>query len=142
MDERLAHLLSRLRERFPADVDVAEVEAYLSSEGYDRRQIGEIVSALMSEVSPRLGGRSPVAQVSMPFRIIGPHEMGRFTPEAWGHLLSLASGGLITAAEMEAVIDRATSQIEGRINLEDLRQLMESGGFDEFGPAPDHLTVH
>lgn len=142
MDERLAHLLSQLRDRFPADVDVAEVEAYLSSEGYDRRQIGEIVSALMSEVSPRLGGRSPVVQTSMPFRVIGPHELGRFSPEAWGHLLSLSSGGLITAAELEAVIDRAMSQLEGRIALEDLRQLMESGGFDEFGPAPDHLTVH
>ena len=46
MDDRLADLLSILRERFAADANVEEVEAFLSYEGYDRRQIGEILSLL------------------------------------------------------------------------------------------------
>ena len=36
-------MVDDLRVRFAADTDVVEVEAYLSSQGYDRRQIGEIV---------------------------------------------------------------------------------------------------
>ena len=146
MDDRLAHLISRLRERFSADADVAEVEAYLSSEGYDRRQIGEIVLAYLTENIPgpenHSDDRKEVGHTSMPFRVLGPHENGRFSTEAWGHLLSLSSAGLLTSTELEGIIERAMSQLEGRIALDDLRSLMESGGYDEFGPAPDHVTIH
>jgi uncharacterized protein Smg (DUF494 family) len=145
MDDRKSHLITRLRERFSADTDVAEVEAYLSSEGYDRRQIGEIVLAYLTENCPGDPHRSETGQVgqsSMPFRVLGPHENGRFTTEAWGHLLSLSSAGLLTSTELEGIIERAMSQLEGRIALDDLRSLMEAGGYDEFGPAPDHVTIH
>lgn len=150
MDDRIAHLLSRIRQRFQADADVSEVEAFLSSEGLDRREIGEIVSAWVSEISPSMQSnevlpgddRPGAVQTSMPFRVLGPHERGRFSPEAWGHLLSLSGAGLVTSAELEGVIDRALTQIDGRIALDDLRTLMDSGGFDEFGPAPDHVTIH
>ncbi|MFN8665800.1 MAG: DUF494 family protein [Gemmatimonadaceae bacterium] len=143
MDERLAHLLTRLRERFPADTDVAEVEAYLSSEGYNRREIGEIVSAWVADIPPVADPRpSPVGSSSVPFRVLGPHERGRFTTEAWGHLLSLSHAGLVTPTELEGVIDRALSQVDGRIALDDLRALMESGGPDELGLPPDHVTIH
>ena len=46
MDDRWVPLVEDLRERFAADSDVIEVEAYLSSQGYNRRQIGEILSLL------------------------------------------------------------------------------------------------
>ncbi len=146
MDDRMAHLISRLRERFSADTDVAEVEAYLSSEGYDRSQIGEIVIAYLTEFPSQAEAASledaNVGRSTLPFRVLGPHEIGRFTTDAWGHLLSLSSAGLLTSTELENIIERATSQIEGRISLDDLRSLMESGGYDEFGPAPDHVTIH
>ncbi|MEO6444070.1 MAG: DUF494 family protein [Gemmatimonadaceae bacterium] len=148
--DRIAHLLTKLRKRFPADVELTEVEAFLSSEGYNRREIGEIVSAWASDIAPAdasagetsSGDRPSAVTSSMPFRVLGPHERGRFAPDAWGHLLSLAGAGLLTSAELEGVIDRALTQLDGRIALEDLRTLMDSGGFDEFGPAPDHVTIH
>ncbi|MEP7383814.1 MAG: DUF494 family protein [Gemmatimonadota bacterium] len=142
MDERWAHLLSQLRERFPADADVTDVEAFLSSEGYDRREIGEIVSVWAADLSPERPARSSSSQTSMPFRVLGPHERGRFSTEAWGHLLAMASAGLMNGAELEGVIERALSQVDGRIALDDLRSLMESGGYDDFGPPPDHVTIH
>jgi hypothetical protein len=77
----------------------------------------------------------------MTFRIMGPHERGRFAPEAWGHLLSLSGAGLLNPSELEQLIDRAMAQIEGRIALDDLRSVMEGAGYDD-GPAPDHPTVH
>lgn len=72
----------------------------------------------------------------MTFRVMGPHERGRFAPEAWGHLLSLSRSGALNAAEFEAVIDRALAQIDGRIALDDLRALMEGAGFEDPGSSP------
>jgi uncharacterized protein Smg (DUF494 family) len=79
----------------------------------------------------------------MSIRILGPHERGRFAPEAWGHLIALRAGGLLTAAELEHVIERALGQIEGRIALDDIRSLIESAGFGQgTGNGPDQMTVH
>ncbi len=78
----------------------------------------------------------------MTFRVMGPHERGRFSPEAWGHLLSLSGAGVLTGAELEHVIERAMAQIDGRIAVDDLRALMEGSGYDESGPASDRVTVH
>ena len=77
----------------------------------------------------------------MTFRVLGPHERGRFAPEAWGHLLSLNGAGVINAAELEQLIERAMTQIDGRIALDDLRSLMEGAGYDDEA-SPDHGTIH
>jgi Smg protein len=83
----------------------------------------------------------PLEDIAMTFRVLGPHERGRFAPEAWGHLLSLNGSGVLNAAELEHVIERAMTQIDGRIALDDLRSLMEGAGYDEDGGS-DHTTVH
>jgi len=142
MDDRLADLLSMLRERFAADADVEEVEAFLSYEGYDRRQIGEILSLLFSEIPIRSTGTQSVVHDHMTFRVMGPHERGRFAPDAWGHLLTLSGSGALSSAELEHFIERALVQLDGRIALDDLRALMEGAGYDPSGPPPDHATVH
>ena len=77
----------------------------------------------------------------MTFRILGPHERGRFSPEAWGQLLALARTGAISPLELEQLIERALVQIDGRITLDDLRVLVEGAGI----PAPANEgreTVH
>jgi Smg protein len=78
----------------------------------------------------------------MTFRVLGPHERGRFAPEAWGHLLALSGAGLLNAAELEQVIERAMLHLEGRIALDDLRALMESAGLGDSGTLPDPGTLH
>jgi hypothetical protein len=77
----------------------------------------------------------------MTFRILGPHERGRFSPEAWGQLLALSRTGAVTPSELEQLIERALVQIDGRIALDDLRALVEGAGL----PAPvaeGRETVH
>lgn len=78
----------------------------------------------------------------MTFRVLGPHEWGRFAPEAWGHLLRLADSGAMTPEVLEQVIERALLQFEGRIALEDLRSLIEVAGLDEAMPGLDQVNVH
>ena len=78
----------------------------------------------------------------MTFRVMGPHERGRFAPEAWGHLLALNGSGVLNAAELEHVIERALTQIDGRIALDDLRALMESVGLPDDGAAGGKTTIH
>jgi uncharacterized protein Smg (DUF494 family) len=79
---------------------------------------------------------------SMSFRVLGPHERGRFAPEAWGHLLALSGSGAIDATELEQIIERALVQFDGRIALDDLRALMEGSGFGEMGAASESQTIH
>ena len=78
----------------------------------------------------------------MTFRVLGPHERGRFAPEAWGHLMTLSSTGLVSAEELESLIERALAQIDGRIALDDLRALMEGVGYIDDGLGGDNVTVH
>jgi Smg protein len=78
---------------------------------------------------------------------MGPHERGRFAPEAWGHLMSLSGSGVINGAELEHIIERAMSQIDGRIALEDIRSIVEGVGWDDSGNsggggANENGTVH
>ena len=60
----------------------------------------------------------------MTIRVLGPHERGRFAPEAWGHLLALTGAGALNPAELEQVIERALLQIDGRVGVEELRILL------------------
>ncbi|HJQ19814.1 MAG TPA: DUF494 family protein [Gemmatimonadaceae bacterium] len=77
----------------------------------------------------------------MSFRILGPHERGRFAPEAWGQLLALSRSGTVTPSELEQLIERALVQIDGRIALDDLRALVEGAGIA--APAAEGSeTVH
>jgi len=77
----------------------------------------------------------------MTFRILGPHERGRFAPEAWGQLLALSRTGTLTSSELEQIIERALVQIDGRIALDDLRALVESAGLS--APVSEgRETVH
>ena len=145
MNERLSGLLAFLRERFAPGTDAAEVEAFLSSQGYDGRQIGEILALYLADPSPAsdAGETAATGLVSMPIRVQGPHERGRFAPDAWGHLLSLTGAGLLTGGELEHVIERALTHIDGRIALDDLRSLMEGGAYDDSAPSPSGgVTIH
>ena len=76
------------------------------------------------------------------FRVMGPHERGRFAPDAWGHLLSLNGSGAINGLELEHIIERALIQFEGRIALDDLRGLLEGTGLDDSSASGDNTTVH
>ena len=142
MTTRLTAILAALRKRFPNPTHVAEVEAYLSSEGYDRQQIG----AILSHLAPHTAGvaEGTPSEVTPPgtFRVMGPHEWGRFAPEAWGHLLELSDSGVLIGAELEQLIERALAQLDGRISLEDLRALLEGAGLDETGSGLDQVNVH
>jgi uncharacterized protein Smg (DUF494 family) len=89
-----------------------------------------------------LAGHGVLGMEMMTFRVLGPHERGRFAPDAWGHLLALTGSGALNAAELEHIIERALLQIDGRIALDDLRSLMEGAGFVERGDGDPTQTVH
>jgi Smg protein len=78
----------------------------------------------------------------MTIRVMGPHERGRFAPEAWGYLIALGSSGAVSPVELEMVIDRALSQVDGRITGDDLRTLLEGIGFEDERSRDDNQTVH
>ncbi|MCE2900287.1 MAG: DUF494 family protein [Gemmatimonas sp.] len=142
MDDRWTPVLAELRERFAADTDVVEVEAYLSSKGYDRRQIGEILSLLYSDTEPSLGwdGADSVRESSL--RVQGPHERGRFTAEAWGFLVTLHASGAVNFNDFEQLVERALVHVDGRIGLTDIRALAEDVGFDDGAMGSERPLIH
>jgi hypothetical protein len=56
--------------------------------------------------------------------------------------MALSGSGLLSAAEMEQLIERALQQIEGRIAIDDIRALMEGVGYLDDGLNGDNVTVH
>jgi hypothetical protein len=54
----------------------------------------------------------------------------------------LNGSGILNAAELEQVIERALAQIDGRIALEDLRALMQGVGYIDDGLTGDNVTIH
>lgn len=112
------------------------------------RDVSKVVNRHVTDRENDAAGRGSVGHVvagpssySMNFRILGPHERGRFAPEAWGQLLALARTGVVTSSELEQLIERALVQIDGRIALDDLRALVEGAGLS--APASEgRETVH
>ncbi|QJR34359.1 DUF494 family protein [Gemmatimonas groenlandica] len=142
MNDRWTPVIDDLRERFAADTDVVEVEAYLSSQGYDRRQIGEILSLLYSDTAPPRGSGGSVMSRNGPLRVQGPHERGRFTAEAWGYLVTLGGSGAVNLNDFEQLVERALVHIDGRINLADIRGIAEDVGFDDGAMDGERSQVH
>ena len=142
MDDRWTPVVEDLRERFAADTDVVEVEAYLSSQGYDRRQIGEILSLLYSDTATVPVWDATVLARQAPLRVQGPHERGRFSAEAWGYLMMLGGSGAVSLHDFEQLVERALTHVEGRIGLPEIRALAEEGGYDESSAGSERTQVH
>ena len=112
------------------------------------RDVSKVVNRHVIDCENDAASRGSVGHVvaglssySMNFRILGPHERGRFAPDAWGQLLALARTGVVTSSELEQLIERALVQIDGRIALDDLRALVEGAGLS--APATEgRETVH
>lgn len=137
MKQQLSELVAELREQLAGDAGPSDVSEYLAAEGYDPERIGEVLGLMFPDLPAR--GAAPSGPLA--FRVMGPHERGRFAPEAWGHLLVLGGSGALGVAELEHVIERALTQIDGPIALDDLRALMEPAAFDG-GGAGDPTRVH
>jgi Smg protein len=142
MDERWTPVLEDLRERFAADADIVELEAYLSSQGYNRRQIGEILSLLYSDTEPSPSWDGTMISREAPLRVQGPHERGRFTAEAWGYLVMLGGSGAVSLNDFEQLVERALVHVDGRIGLSEIRAIAEDGGFDDSAGGSDRAQVH
>lgn len=142
MDDQWAPVIDDLRERFAADTDLVVVEAYLSSQGYDRRQIGEILSLLYSDTALPRGCGGAVMSRNAPLRVQGPHERGRFTAEAWGYLVTLGGSGAVNLNDFEQLVERALVHIDGRINLADIRGIAVDVGFDDGAMDGERSQVH
>ena len=146
MSDRIPGILRALRARFGAGATSDDLADHLAAEGFDRRQIDEIVARFRAEIGQERGAddldggggrdRQP------PVRVLGPHEWGRFTPEAWGRLLALGAGGAISTLDFERLIDRALEQGDGRVDLPGLRALLDGIGIGDADAAADALTIH
>ena len=90
-------------------------------------------------MSARYDGSAGTASGDVTFRVLAPFEQARFTRDAWGQLLRLRASGVLTGADFEQLVERALTQIDGRIGPDELRALLGVGGDVE--PGRD-VTIH
>jgi uncharacterized protein Smg (DUF494 family) len=148
MTERWTHMLAALREQFPSDTDVVELEQFLVAEGLDRHEIGEVLSLYFADhaegvADPGAAMRSG-ARVAGPasLRVQGPHERGRFTAEAWGYLVTLHESRVVSSFDFEQLVERALFHMDGRIGLSEIRTLADEVGLDAASLAADRTLLH
>lgn len=147
MTERWVQMLATLRERFSSDTDIVEMESFLAAKGLDRQEIGEVLSLYFADGIAMDQPSVPVTEISggaprTSLRVQGPHERGRFTPEAWGYLLTLHESGLVAPFDFEQLVERALFHIDGRIGLSDIRSLADDVGFDSLSLGTDRTLLH
>ncbi|MEP6781038.1 MAG: DUF494 family protein [Gemmatimonadaceae bacterium] len=143
MNHRWEQLLDDLKNRFTPDANVGEVEAYLSAQGYERGEIGEILELFYGNTVSDHPELDAVFQArSMPLRVQGPHERGRFSTEAWGYLMTLGSSGLVSQHDFEQLVERALMHVDGRIGIAEIRAIAEDGGFDDATNGNARSQVH
>lgn len=143
MNPRWAQLLDDLRALFARDGDVAAVEAYLSSQGYDRGEIGEILELLYADtVTEHPASSVTSAPRRLALRVQGPHERGRFSAEAWGYLITLGNSGFVSQHDFEQLVERALMHVDGRVGIAEIRAIAEESGLDDAGGAGARSLVH
>lgn len=145
MSDRIEALLESLRARFRPDAPTRDLAEFLAGEGVDGGEIAEIVRRFRAgerPAPPPDGAARPGAvERRPPVRVLGPHEWGRFTPEAWGRLLALGATGALTTGEFERLIERALEMGEGRVDLPGLRALLDGIGLGD-AEADSATTIH
>ena len=156
MTDRRDDLLAALHARAAAGDGPAELASFLAAEGLDEGAIAAMLRRLAGDAEPpatavrrprrRLLAPPPTAAVlrtpAAPLRVPGPHEWGRFTPEAWGRVLQLAAGGFLAAPDLERVLDQALDHGGGRVDLPVLRAVLDGVGLAEVGADGDPTTIH
>lgn len=144
MTERWQQVVRSLRQRFDTDADLEELVAFLAAQGFDGAQIGEIVAHWVSAAPAADGGPVPAGRMPAPLRVLGPHEWGRFAPEAWGRLVALQAAGALSILDLERVIEHALEQGQGRVALPELRAILDGIGLGglEPGAGADPVTIH
>ena len=156
MTDRRDDLLAALHARAAAGDGPAELASFLAAEGLDEGAIGAMLRLLAADPAPaatagRRSGRRPAAPAgtgavlvapAAPIRVPGPHEWGRFTPEAWGRVLQLAAGGFLASADIERLLDQALDHGGGRVDLPVLRAVLDGVGLVGVGADGDPTTIH
>jgi Smg protein len=141
MTDRWYQMLAALRAHFAPDADVGDVEQYLAARGLARHEIDEVLARFVSQ---NASGAAPrVVQLSRPaLRVQGPHERGRFTPDAWGYLLTLYNTASTGLGIFETIVERALHHLDGPITRQDIRLLAEELGVEVDALPVDHSQLH
>lgn len=149
MNERIIdiilYLVTQIRQETPIEhIDVNR----LSAAGYTQAEIGAACSWLVDRATfgTAMAPSVPSGEPRRAYRVLHESERRMFRPEAYGYLLQLFEIGLVDAAELETVINRAqvaslyaldTIEVKSLIGL----LLAESGDLS-FGGSRLMLNSH
>ena len=133
MNERIIEIILYLITRLQANDDIKQSDVMqLTDGGYSDAEIGAAFSWIARKETdvdedirsiPGLG-----------FRVLHRAEKHLFTSEAWGYLIQLVSLSIISANNLEDIIDHAMMIASHRLQLEDVRRLASNVLMDSVEP--------
>ncbi|MCE2502560.1 MAG: DUF494 family protein [Chlorobi bacterium] len=131
MNERIIEIILYLITCLQENEDINESDVIqLTDGGYSDAEIGAAFSWIASkekvERAKRLAHNG--------FRVLHHSEKHLFTPEAWGYLMQLMSLSIVSADNIENIIDHASMIVSGRLDAGDIRQLTANVLMDSAEP--------
>jgi uncharacterized protein Smg (DUF494 family) len=104
--EILIHLLGHLREHDLDSESINELSDNLATRGYDEMDIAEAINWFLEKIgSHTIKSTEIVEQKDKSVRVLHDYERLNIPTEAYGYLLRLKAMSVITASEMEKVLD-------------------------------------
>lgn len=130
--EIVVYLMNQLNDRQGTMVSIDEMSADLRSMGFTDNEISSAYSWLLKHFEDyphsfaikgkEIGKRS--------VRILSETERKIISPQAYGYLLQLRHLGLLTAEQMEMILDRCMLFGGGPVDTEEMKVLASTAMFD------------
>lgn len=157
MQERINQIIELLLEEVtrladPMGLNVEKVSKKLLKKGYTEGEIHQAVKWLIMNLSKDLVGatRRPGTKPPPPMRVLIGEELKLFTPPAHGYLIQLQTLGLVSALQVEQIIERCFMSGHPHIGIDEVKAVAsqillgkEPGTFQTdavYHPGNDHLN--
>lgn len=123
--EILIHLLGHLREHeFDFD-SLNEFSENLVFNGYNENDIAEAIGWLLDRLSFMNARPTEISnQQDQSIRILSDYERMQISPEVYGYILTLRANRIITARQMEKIIDYCMMLGSRMVNEDDINEIL------------------
>ncbi len=132
MIEILIHLLGHLKDHDLDSDSLNDFSDGLITSGYDENEIIEVINWFMSKMNSRpVVSVDILEQKSESIRVLHGYERLNISTETHGYLLKLKSLAVITAVQMEKVLDYLLLLAPYRVSDDELNEIVANVLFEE-----------
>jgi uncharacterized protein Smg (DUF494 family) len=144
MQERIVEIILFLISEMRSQKRLAEVDVHsLTREGYTQTEISTAFSWLFDRIQVGQSTMEPGAGTYQSHRVLHTAEKMIIALDAQGYILQCRELGLLTAADVETIIERVMAAGFSTVGLQEVKSLIAGLLFDTDNPlgANGHFTL-